>query len=142
MFIEDKDKGAHLFFGPSFDINGDGYSDFGFVISRPIVPPPPPDSFFFEPLNVVLGGPVAPPEITKAKFQADSSELVITGANFNGSIQVEINGVLLERKASFDASTGRLTIEGSKRQLNLHSGKNELTLIRRGSRSNTVKVKA
>jgi hypothetical protein len=140
MFIEEKD--AHLFFGPAFDINGDGYSDFGFVISRPRIPPPPPDSFLFNPLNIVLGGPVAPPEITKAKFQADSSELVISGANFNGAMQLEINGVLLDQRASFEPSTGRLRVEGTKRQLNLHSGKNELTVIRKGSRSNTVKVKA
>ena len=139
IFIEEKD--ARLRFGGMFDINGDGYSDIGFFISRPIFPPPPPDSFYFTPLNIVLGGPVAPPEITEAKFQADSAELVISGTNFNGAMQVEINGVLLDGKPSFDPTSGRLTIEGTKRQLNLNSGKNSLTVIRKGTRSNTVKVK-
>ena len=142
MFIEEQDAFLNLADGGTFDINGDGYSDIGFTIYRPRIPPPPPDSFYFDTLNVILGGPVTPPEITKAKFQSDSSELIISGDNFNGAMQVEINGVLLDRKASYEPSTGRLRVEGKKGQLNLHSGKNKLTVIRRGSRSNTVKVKA
>jgi hypothetical protein len=140
LFIEEREARLGLLLGP-FDLNGDGSADIGYTIRRPAVPPPPPDSLVFDRLDILLGGPISAPQITSAKFKPDAGRLVISGENFNGAMQVEINGELIDRPAVFQSDKNRLVVDGSRRQLGLHTGKNDLAVIRRGSRSNSVKVK-
>jgi hypothetical protein len=126
--------------GSRFDFNGDGFFDIGYS-TLPLVIALPPDSVLLPRLEIVFGGPPAPPEIVKASFQKESSRLVVTGSNFTGRARVEVNGVLIDRDVFFDAKKNRLTVEGGRQQLNLHSGKNDVVVISRGLRSNTVRVK-
>jgi hypothetical protein len=126
--------------GNRFDFNGDGFFDIGYIISTPVIRVPP-DSVFLPRLRIVFGGPAAAPELVKASFQTESSRLVVTGSNLTGRAKVEVNGLLIDRETVFDAKKNRLTVEGGRRQLNLHSGKNDVVVISRELRSNTVRVK-
>jgi hypothetical protein len=125
--------------GNRFDFNGDGFFDIGYL-TRPVTPPRP-DSISIEWSNVILGGPAAAPEIVTARFQKKFSRLIVTGLNLTAAARVEVNGVLIDREVAFVAKDNTLTIEGKKKQLNLHSGKNAVVVIARGKRSNTIRVK-
>lgn len=122
-----------------FDFNGDGISE---IVARGKLKD---DSQPGQPArNVTLiyfGGQMRAPEITKAKLSKDPSELTIFGINFNGAMQVEVNGILLDREARFILHKNRLVVEGGKKALNLKSGRNRITVIRKGARSNTVTLR-
>jgi hypothetical protein len=90
---------------------------------------------------VFFGGPLRAPEITKAKYRKGSSELLVFGTNFTGLARVEINGVVIAREVTFEPDSERLVLQGSESELNLHNGKNEVVVIRKGARSNAVKLK-
>jgi hypothetical protein len=111
----------------SADFNGDGFGDI-LVGSGQAV-------------QVFFGGTLRPPQISKAKYRAAARELVITGTDLTGAARVEINGVVVDREVRCEPPDNRLFLEGSKSELNLHDGKNRVTVIRRGARSNTIKVK-
>jgi len=111
----------------SGDFNGDGVSDI-LVAS-------------YSAVYVFFGGPLRAPEITKAKYRSGLSEVSIFGTDFTGSTRVEINGLVVDRPVSFDPDTNKLFLNGTRLELNLQDGKNQVAVIRKGSRSNTVKVK-
>jgi hypothetical protein len=110
----------------SGDFNGDGVSDI-LVGSHGAV-------------HVFFGGGLRPPQISKAKYRKSSSELSIFGTDFTGSAHVEINGVVFDGQITFDLDENKLVLEGKKSDLNLKKGKNEVVVIRRGLRSNTIKL--
>lgn len=111
----------------SGDFNGDGVSDI-LVGSDGAV-------------YVFFGGPLRPPEITKAKYRSSSSDVIIFGTDLTGSARVEINGVVVDREVSFDPDTNKLVLHGDPSELNLGDGKNQVAVIRKGARSNTIKLK-
>jgi len=111
----------------SGDFNGDGVSDILVASSSSVY--------------VFFGGPLRAPEITKAKYRSGSSEVSIFGTDFTGLTRVEINGLVVDRQVSFDPDTNKLLLNGTRSELNLHDGKNQVAVIRKGSRSNTVKLK-
>ena len=111
----------------SGDFNGDGVSDI--LVGS--------DSAVY----VFFGGPLRPPEITKAKYRSSSSDVIIFGTDLTGSARVEINGVVVDREVSFDPDTNKLVLHGDPSELNLRDGKNQVAVIRKGARSNTIKLK-
>lgn len=109
------------------DFNGDGVQDI--LVSNDGV------------AYVYFSGPLRAPQLTSAKYRAAAGELTIFGKDFTGSARVEINGVVIDRPVSFDAEQGRLTVQGGAAELNLHGGKNQIVVLRKGARSNAVAVK-
>jgi hypothetical protein len=90
---------------------------------------------------VFFGGQIRPPHITKAKYTKSSEKLSISGTDFTGSTRIEINGVVIDAQATFDVDSDKLILRGKKAELNLHGGKNQVVVIRKGARSNTAKLK-
>ena len=111
----------------SNDFNGDGILDI--LVGG--------DSDFY----VFFGAQLRPPEITKAKYRKAASELSIFGTDLTGSSRVEINGVIVDGQVTFDPDQNKLALRGKKTELNLRSGKNDVVVIRRGVRSNAIKLK-
>ena len=93
------------------------------------------------PNRVFFGGPVRAPEITKAKYSKNSSKLLVIGTDFTGSARVEINGVVIDREVTFEPDENRLVLRGLESELNLRHGKNDIVVIRKGARSNVVRLK-
>ncbi len=122
-----------------FDFNGDGISEI--VIRGKLKDDSQPGQPARNVTLIYFGGQMRAPEITKVKFSKDSSELLIFGMNFNGATQVEVNGMLLDREARFILHKNRLVVEGGKKALNLKSGRNQITVIRKGARSNTFTLR-
>lgn len=110
----------------SGDFNGDGIRD---ILVGPELP------------HVFFGGPVRAPEITKAKYSKSSSRLLVFGTDLTGAARVEVNGVLVDREVTFDPDEGRLALRGLPSELNLKTGKNEVAVVRKGTRSNIVRLK-
>ncbi|HEU4389560.1 MAG TPA: FG-GAP repeat protein [Blastocatellia bacterium] len=90
---------------------------------------------------VYFSGPLRAPEIASAKYKAGAAQLTILGTDFTGASRVEINGALIDRAVTFDAEQSRLVLQGTPAELNLVDGKNTLVIIRKGARSNAVKIK-
>ena len=90
---------------------------------------------------VFFGGQIRPPHIAKAKYIKSSEKLSISGTDFTGATRIEINGVVIDAEATFDADSDKLILRGKKAELNLHGGKNQVVVIRKGARSNTAKLK-
>jgi hypothetical protein len=90
---------------------------------------------------VYFGAPLRPPQITQAKYRSGAEDLILSGTDFTGATHIEINGVGIDREVTFRAEQNQLVVHGNKAQLNLHDGKNQVTVIRKGARSNTIKVK-
>lgn len=111
----------------SGDFNGDGFGDI--LVGNSGV------------AYVFFGGPVRAPEITKAKYRKSASELLITGTDLTGAARVEINGVLIDREVTFDPAEGQIVLQGLPAELNLKTGKNKVVVVRKGTRSNKIKVK-
>jgi hypothetical protein len=111
----------------SGDFNGDGFGDI--LVGS------------WHDARVFFGGRLRPPQISKAKYRAAARELVITGTDLTGAARVEINGMVVDREVSCVPAENRLFLEGSKSELNLHDGKNRVVVVRKGARSNTIKVK-
>jgi hypothetical protein len=49
--------------------------------------------------------------------------------------------MVVDREVSCVPAENRLFLEGSKSELNLHDGKNRVVVVRKGAKSNTIKVK-
>jgi hypothetical protein len=92
-------------------------------------------------IYVYFGAPLRPPQITQAKYRSGAEELTVTGTDFTGAAHVEINGVSIDREVTFRPDQNQLVLHGSRAQLNLQDSKNQITVIRKGARSNTNKVK-
>lgn len=92
-------------------------------------------------IYVYFGGPLLPPAINKAKFKQGKSRLTITGSEFTGNLRVEINGVIINREATFVPEDGQLILRGTRDELNLNSSPNQVVVIRKGTRSNIARVK-
>jgi len=130
-------RNDHLgLFVASGDVNGDGISDLIVQTSNE-----ERDGQDSADIYVFFGGPIRPPEITKAKFKEGKSQLHIFGTDFTGDSQVEINGVIINREVTFFPDEGRLTLRGTRQELNLGSNNNQIVVIRRGTRSSSARVK-
>jgi hypothetical protein len=116
------------------DLNGDGISDI-VVEVLPSVDPPSATAYAF------FGAPLRPPVITGARLIQTPPQLQVTGSDLTGAALLEVNGALITTKPTFNFVKGRLTFAGAPKDLNLHQGKNEITIIRRGARSNTIKLR-
>ena len=49
--------------------------------------------------------------------------------------------MVIDRETTFEPDTGRLIVRGHKAELNLHDGKNLVVVVRKGARSNSIKLK-
>jgi hypothetical protein len=116
--------GRHVASG---DFNGDGVSDI--LVANESVG------------YVYFGGPLRTPQINAAKYKSKGRELRIFGTDLNGAARVEVNGVVLDQQAIFDAADGALILQGRAAELNLRDGKNEVVVLRKGARSNAIKIK-
>lgn len=95
--------------------------DFALVIDNlsPLVqPPPPPDKV---------------PAISLVTYAKKT--ITITGRDFTGAAQVEINGRVIERTFEFDPAINSLSLQLKRRKLNLKEGDNQIVLIEKGTRS-------
>lgn len=90
---------------------------------------------------VYFGGPIRPPQINKAKFKEGKSQLLISGTDFSGDVQVEINGVIISREVTFLSEDQQLVLKGTRDELNLVSNPNQVVVIRKGTRSSVARVK-
>jgi hypothetical protein len=123
----------------SGDLNGDGISDL--IVQASNADSPSTANQDSVDIYVYFGGPIRPPEITKAKFKEGKSQLQIFGTDFTGDSQVEINGVIINREVMFFPDEGRLTLKGTRQELNLGPDNNQIVVIRRGTRSSAARVK-
>jgi hypothetical protein len=89
-------------------------------------------------VGIIFGGPIKPPSITAADFRRH--KLILTGSNFTGAAKIEVNGSIFGDSANFSPVDGTLTVNGKAALLNLHSGANQIVVIRKGSRSNTFEL--
>lgn len=133
-------SGANLgFVVVSGDLNGDGVSDL--IVQASNAAGPSTANRDSVDIYVYFGGPIRPPEIKKAKFREGKSQLQILGKDFTGDTRIEINGVIIDREVIFFPDEGRLTMRGTRQELNLLSNNNQVVVIRRGTRSSAAKVK-
>ncbi|HSB12108.1 MAG TPA: hypothetical protein VLM38_21660 [Blastocatellia bacterium] len=123
----------------SGDLNGDGVSDL--IIQASNADSPSTGNQDSVDIYAYFGGPIRPPEITKAKFKEGKSQLLITGLEFTGDVRVEINGQIINREVTFLPDEGRLVVRGSRQELNLVSDPNQVVVLRKGTRSNIARVK-
>lgn len=74
------------------------------------------------------------PAITSATYV--KKRITISGRDFTGGAQVEINGEVIEREFEFDAATNSLSLKLKYKKLNLNKvGDNQIVLIENGERS-------
>jgi FG-GAP repeat len=123
----------------SGDLNGDGISDL--IIQASNADSPSTGNQDSVDIYVYFGGPIRPPEITKAKFKEGKSQLQIQGMDFTPDTRVEINGVIVNREVVFFPDEGRLILTGTRQELNLGSANNQIVVIRRGTRSAAARVR-
>ena len=90
---------------------------------------------------VYFVAPLRAPEVTAAKYKSKAGELTIFGLDFTGAARIEVNGVLIAQPVAFDAAENTLVLRGTPAQLNLRDGRNQVVVIRKGTRSNAVKIK-
>lgn len=121
----------------SGDLNGDGISDLIVQASNSASASGQDSVDVF----VYFGGPMRPPQINKAKFKEGKSQLLISGTDFSGDAQVEINGVIISREVTFLSEDQQLVLKGTREDLNLVSNPNQVVVIRKGTRSNVARVK-
>lgn len=98
--------------------------DFALVIyniSDPVIDPPPPPP------------PPLSPAINSAAYT--KKVLTITGQRFGATARVEINGQLITKPFTFDASTNSLIIKLKKKKLKLVTGNNQIVVIENNLRS-------
>jgi FG-GAP-like repeat/FG-GAP repeat len=108
------------------DFNGDGLAD---VLIGGI------DVYVF------FSAPLSPPQLTQAKYRSGAEDLTLMGTDFTGAARIEVNGAAIDREVTFRPDQKQLVVHGSKAELNLRDGKNQVTVIRKGARSNAIKIK-
>jgi hypothetical protein len=120
----------------SGDFNGDGFADI-LAASRfdTVAENSTPATLLY------FGGPLRAPELSEAQYSKSEAQLSIFGKELTGSARVQINGQIVDREVLFDAGQNRLLVQGSVDELNLHTGKNKIVVIRKGVPSNTIKFK-
>ena len=123
----------------SGDLNGDGVSDL--IVQASNTDSPSTANQDSVDIYVYFGGPLRAPEITKAKFKEGKSLLQIFGTDFTRDTRVEINGVIIDHEVTFFPEEGRITLRGTRQELNLGSDNNQVVVIRRGTRSTAARVK-
>jgi hypothetical protein len=126
--------GGRLFtFSPvTVDYNLDGIADMVLANPFPLYNTGP------RVISVIFGGAVMLPAIASATFSKNPRGLIVTGNGFTGSAQIEVNGTLIAGRPDFSPIDGSLTARGKRGALNLHSGLNQIVVIRRGIRSNVL----
>jgi hypothetical protein len=70
------------------------------------------------------------------------SKLTIDGTPMTGSLQIEVNGVVVAPPATIKSSKGghRLVIKGDPATLGLVAGQNSIRVLANGLRSNILKL--
>jgi hypothetical protein len=89
-------------------------------------------------VGIIFGGPIKPPSIAAGDFK--HHRLILTGSDFTGAVQVEVNGSVLNSSPVFSPADNTLTVNGKAALLNLRSGANQIVVIRKGSRSNAFEL--
>jgi hypothetical protein len=82
------------------------------------------------------------PRVTKGAFKAAKSALKITGRGFDGTLRLEINGVLYGSPVTANGAGTKIKITGTAGALGLRSGLNRVRILSDGLHSNIVLVKA
>jgi hypothetical protein len=123
----------------SADLNNDGISDL--VLEAPDADSAAGNQQVSGVIYIYFGGRILPPVIRVAKYKENKSLLKIFGSEFTGDVQVEINGTIIKREVMLFTADGLLTVKGTKQELNLTSNTNQVVLIRKGTRSNSSRVK-
>jgi FG-GAP repeat protein len=123
----------------SADLNNDGVSDL--ILEASDADSPGGNQQFSGVIYIYFGGKIRPPAITVAKYKESKSLLKVFGSEFTGDIQIEINGAVIKREVTVSTADGLLKVRGTKPELNLTSTTNQVVLVRKGTRSNSAKVK-
>jgi hypothetical protein len=92
-------------------------------------------------VSIIFGGPLMPPSITSAAISMNPRGLTISGTNFTGAAQIEVNGMVLDQRVDFSPVDGTLSLKGKRRTLNMHPGDNQVVVIRKGVRSNVFDLR-
>ena len=77
-----------------------------------------------------LGGPAGGPTINNVVY--NGAKLKIKGKGFTGTLQLEINGVVVAPPLGFSNSSKKLQIKADAGTLNLHSGSNQIRVLNDG----------
>ncbi|HEY9231133.1 MAG TPA: hypothetical protein VIS78_03280 [Blastocatellia bacterium] len=82
-----------------------------------------------------LANPAGP---TVSNVTYSGVKLKIKGKGFTGTVQVEINGVVIAPPLALSNSGRKLQIKGDAATLNLRSGDNQIRVFNDGIESNTL----
>jgi hypothetical protein len=74
---------------------------------------------------------------TIANVTYNGAKLVIKGSGFSGTMQVEINGIVVAPPLGFGDSSKKLKLKANSSTLNLHFGSNQVRVLSNGIASNT-----
>lgn len=92
------------------------------------------------PVTVSFGGAdTGGSTVSSATFDGRTGMMVVKGAGFNGTVQLEINGVVVGPPLKVKVKGGtKLKVPGTGPKLNLKNGPNRLRVITNGLRSNIL----
>jgi hypothetical protein len=82
------------------------------------------------------------PNLTKGSFKASKNALKITGTGFDGTLRLEVNGVLFGSPVTANRTGTKIKVNGSAAALGFRSGLNRVRILSDGLHSNIVLVKA
>jgi hypothetical protein len=82
------------------------------------------------------------PSVSKGSYKASKGVLKITGTGFDGTVQLEVNGVLYGAAVTANRPGTKIKLTGTAAALGLHTGLNRVRILSDGLHSNIVLVKA
>jgi hypothetical protein len=82
------------------------------------------------------------PTVAKASYKASKGTLKITGTDFDGAVQLEVNGVLFGSPVTANGPGTKIKVAATAAALGLRAGLNRVRILSDGLHSNIVLVKA